>query len=103
MPTPPGNGPPAPARPLAGDRERFGALHARAPAGAYERAADAMLPARRPSSCAARCPRCGRSADAPAGTRMLWAQAASGDYPVFAGAALLETGFFPVAGRRASA
>ncbi|HVE69233.1 MAG TPA: bifunctional shikimate kinase/3-dehydroquinate synthase [Solirubrobacteraceae bacterium] len=84
-------------RPLARDRAAFEALHAqRAPA--YERAADAILPGG--DAVRAALPYLGALADAPAGTRMVWATSASGDYPVLAGPALLETGWFPVAGRR---
>jgi shikimate kinase / 3-dehydroquinate synthase len=86
-------------RPLARDREAFDALYAeREPV--YERAADAILPASGSGLVAGALPFLRALADAPAGTRLVWAHAASGDYPVFAGPALLETGFFPVEGRR---
>ncbi|MDX6698284.1 MAG: shikimate kinase / 3-dehydroquinate synthase [Solirubrobacteraceae bacterium] len=86
-------------RPLARDRAAFEALHAeRLPA--YERAANAILPASDPEIVRAALPFLAALADAPAGTRMVWAHSASGDYPVLAGPALLETGWFPVAGRR---
>jgi len=39
-------------------------------------------------------------ARAPSATRLLWARSASGDYPVYAAPALLESGFWPVEGRR---
>src|SRR5205085_4314718 len=39
--------------------------------------------------------------DAPPGTRLVWAHAQSGDYPVFVGRGLIASGFFfPPAGRR---
>jgi shikimate kinase/3-dehydroquinate synthase len=39
--------------------------------------------------------------EAPAGTRLVWASAASGDYPVFLGRGLIASGFFhPENGRR---
>ncbi|HKP91798.1 MAG TPA: 3-dehydroquinate synthase family protein, partial [Thermoleophilaceae bacterium] len=39
--------------------------------------------------------------EAPAGTRLVWASSASGDYPVVVGAGLIAGGFFPaVEGRR---
>ncbi len=39
--------------------------------------------------------------EAPAGTRLIWAAAESGDYPVYLGRGLIESGFFPpLAGRR---
>ncbi len=37
---------------------------------------------------------------APAGTKLLWASAASGSYPVHVGEGLLGSGFWPVPGRR---
>jgi shikimate kinase/3-dehydroquinate synthase len=86
-------------RPLARDRAEFDALHAeRVPA--YERAADAILPSSDAAVVRAALPFLAALADAPAGTRMVWARSASGDYPVLAGPALLETGWFPVGGRR---
>ena len=36
----------------------------------------------------------------PAGTKLLWAASASGEYPVFVGAGLLGTGTWPLPGRR---
>ena len=59
-----------------------------------------MLPGSDPELVRRALPALRALAEAPAGTRMLWAHAASGDYPVFAGPAMLETGFFPVEGRR---
>jgi shikimate kinase/3-dehydroquinate synthase len=87
-------------RPLARDRGRFDQLHAERQA-LYSSLADATLP---PADRAA--PR--RALDAllalraaPAGTRLVWAVADSGDYPVFFGRGLLQSGFFfPVGGRR---
>ena len=39
--------------------------------------------------------------DAPPGTRLIWAGTESGDYPVFLGRGLIESGFFaPLEGRR---
>jgi shikimate kinase/3-dehydroquinate synthase len=86
-------------RPLARDRERFTALHAeRAPL--YESLADAVLldTGRETARRAARS--LAGLAGAPAGTRLLWATAASGDYPVHVGEGLLASGFWPVGGRR---
>jgi 3-dehydroquinate synthetase/shikimate kinase len=86
-------------RPLARDRGAFGELYAqRAPV--YERTADAVLPDADPELVRRALPALRALPDAPAGTRLVWARAESGDYPVFAGPALLETGFFPVLGRR---
>ena len=87
-------------RPLARDRERFEALHAeRRPV--YEEVADATVldggrdAALRASHALA------ALGHAPTGTRLVWASAASGDYPVFCGPGLIQSGFFhPVDGRR---
>jgi shikimate kinase/3-dehydroquinate synthase len=87
------------ARPLARDRAAFGALLAeRRPV--YERLADAILPADAKAAVAA-LGALQALASAPPATHLLWAQSASGDYPVFAGPALLESGFWPpIGGRR---
>jgi shikimate kinase/3-dehydroquinate synthase len=39
-------------------------------------------------------------ADLPAGTKMLWAASPSGEYPVLVGRGLLESGWWPLEGRR---
>ena len=87
-------------RPLARDRGRFAQLH-RDRAAMYESVADALLP---PSDRDARrraLPARRALARAPRGTRLVWASAASGDYPVFLGRGLIEAGFFhPEDGRR---
>jgi shikimate kinase/3-dehydroquinate synthase len=86
-------------RPLARDHGRFAALHAeRAPL--YAALADAVLPdsGRDVVRRAARAlQRLGR---APAGTKLLWAITASGDYPVLVGEGVLGAEEWPVAGRR---
>jgi shikimate kinase / 3-dehydroquinate synthase len=82
-------------RPLARERSAFVELHARRRA-LYERLADAILPAHVPHV-ALQALR-GLQAlgvlraldDAPAGTRLLWANAASGEYPVLVGRGLLR-------------
>jgi shikimate kinase/3-dehydroquinate synthase len=75
-------------RPLARDREAFMALHAERRA-LYEELADAVLPSVA-AGMSARYPRALRAlAAAPAGTRLLWASAASGAYPVLVGRGLL--------------
>jgi shikimate kinase/3-dehydroquinate synthase len=81
-------------RPLARDRAAFEALYgARGPV--YEAAADAVLPATATGVVA-------RALDAlraiPNGHRLLWATAASGDYPVWIGP--LERAPWPATGRR---
>jgi 3-dehydroquinate synthase len=82
-------------RPLALDVEAFNALHDER-AGLYERLADAILPARLPAVAARAARALGALRElrelpgAPTGTRLLWAHAASGDYPVFVGRGLLR-------------
>ncbi|HWM11848.1 MAG TPA: bifunctional shikimate kinase/3-dehydroquinate synthase [Solirubrobacteraceae bacterium] len=86
-------------RPLARDRDRFVALFdERMPL--YESVADAVLldSSREEVRRAAGALR--GLADAPAGTKLLWAAAASGSYPVHVGEGLAGSGFWPVAGRR---
>jgi shikimate kinase/3-dehydroquinate synthase len=85
-------------RPLARDRNRFGELYA-ARISTYEECADAVVPARREVVPRA-LPALRSLAAAPAGTRLLWATSASGDYPVHVGQGLAASGFWPVAGRR---
>jgi shikimate kinase / 3-dehydroquinate synthase len=83
-------------RPLARDRDRFVALHAqRTPL--YESLADAVLldSSREEVRRAAPALR-----TVPPGVKLLWAAAASGSYPVHVGEGLLESGFWPVPGRR---
>jgi shikimate kinase / 3-dehydroquinate synthase len=82
-------------RPLARDRDRFDALHAeRAPV--YHGLADAILPAERRDEVRQALPAIRALAEAPAGTKLLWA----GDYPVFVGEGLLGSGMWPQPGRR---
>ncbi len=83
-------------RPLAGDRDAFRALYAER-RGLYEELADAFLPA--PTRAAGESPVGPRVllalralAAAPAGTRLVWASAASGEYPVLVGRGLLGVG-----------
>ncbi len=83
-------------RPLARDRERFGALHAeRLPL--YEEVADALVPA---AAVGRALPALVAWAASPPGTQLVWATSPSAEYPVFAGDGLLEAGFYPVEGRR---
>jgi shikimate kinase/3-dehydroquinate synthase len=90
-------------RPLARDRDRFEQLHAERRA-VYESVADALLPpngrdvARRalPALNALREAR----ADGIADIKLIWAETASGNYPVFFGRGLFTSGFmYPVDGR----
>ena len=76
-------------RPLASDRERFVSLYAER-RGLYERLADAIIP-ELPIVAGAGPLRALRALErAPAGTRLLWARADSGEYPVFVGRGLLS-------------
>jgi shikimate kinase/3-dehydroquinate synthase len=83
------------ARPLARERSSFVGLHTER-RSLYERLADAILPAHVPrvASHALRGLQALRALrrldDAPVGTRMLWASAASGEYPVLVGRGLLR-------------
>jgi shikimate kinase / 3-dehydroquinate synthase len=83
---------PAAERPLARERGEFFALHA-SRRGLYEGLADALLPATLPAAQAPRVLGALRAlAAAPRGTRLLWASAASGEYPVLVGRGLLDAG-----------
>jgi shikimate kinase/3-dehydroquinate synthase len=83
-------------RPLAREPDRFAALYAeRAPA--YDAAADAILPGLG-RGIAARAARALR--DRPDGLTLLWATAASGDYPVWVGAGAARRAPWPAPGRR---
>jgi shikimate kinase/3-dehydroquinate synthase len=83
-------------RPLARDRDRFAALH-RQREPLYQSVADAVLldSAREEVRRAVPALR-----SLPPGTKLLWASAASGSYPVHVGDGLLGSGFWPVPGRR---
>jgi shikimate kinase/3-dehydroquinate synthase len=71
-------------RPLARDRRRFDELLAqRSPL--YERLADAILPASRRETVRAALPSVKALRHAPAGTKLIWAEAASGSHPVLIG------------------
>ncbi len=80
-----------PERPLAGDSEAFGRLHAER-RGLYESLADAILegPSAASLSGVARALR--SLAAAPSGTRLLWAASDSGEYPVLIGRGLVSEG-----------
>jgi shikimate kinase / 3-dehydroquinate synthase len=75
-------------RPLARDREAFAALHS-ARRGLYEEVADAILPADVPGVAVRALSALRALGAAPAGTKLLWASAASGEYPVLVGRGLL--------------
>jgi shikimate kinase/3-dehydroquinate synthase len=86
-------------RPLARDHGRFAALHAeRAPL--YAGLADAVLPDSGRDVVRRAAPALQALGDAPEGTKLLWAVAASGDYPVLVGDGVLGAGWWPLPGRR---
>jgi shikimate kinase/3-dehydroquinate synthase len=76
-------------RPLAADREAFGELHADR-LDIYEALADAILPALTPRVGVRALSALSGLSRAPVGTRLLWASAASGEYPVLVGRGLLR-------------
>ncbi len=86
-------------RPLAGDPERFRALHA-AREPAYLAAANAIVPADRPGRVAEAREAIAALGAAPDGTTLLWAAGGTGGYPVYVGEGLLGSGLWPVSGRR---
>jgi shikimate kinase/3-dehydroquinate synthase len=89
-------------RPLARDPERFAQLH-RDRKTLYESTADAILPAvdRAVVGRALDALEALRAGGAPEGSKLVWAHAASGEYPVFAGRGLIPSGFrWPGDGRR---
>ncbi len=79
-------------RPLARDRSRFAALLAdRGPL--YDSIADAVLADSSRDVVRRAVPALRALAAAPAGTKLLWATAASGEYPVYVGEGLVGSGF----------
>ena len=76
-------------RPLARERDSFVALGERR-RPLYEQLADAFVPALAPGSMPRLLSSLRALALAPQGTRLLWAAAASGEYPALIGAGLLE-------------
>ncbi len=86
-------------RPLAGNvNEVDRLLGERLPR--YESLADAIVPAGDRGLIERAMPSLLALAELPAGTKMLWAASASGEYPVYAGPGLLGTGTWPLAGER---
>jgi shikimate kinase / 3-dehydroquinate synthase len=83
-------------RPLARDRVRFEELHAER-ARLYQQAADVVIPAGERAALQHALPSLASLDEAPAGTRLLWATSASGDYPVYVGRGLVGSGFWPPA------
>jgi len=80
-------------------REEFDALlERRRPI--YEELADAVLPAGDPRLVERALPAIQALAELPAGTKLLWAASESGEYPVLVGRGLLDSGWWPLEGRR---
>jgi len=65
----------------------------------YEELADAVVPMAGAGVVERALPAIQALAQMPAGTRLLWASSASGDYPVFVGRGLLDTDWWPLEGR----
>jgi shikimate kinase / 3-dehydroquinate synthase len=87
-------------RPLARDQARFAQLHGDR-AALYDSVADAILPAGDRNMPRRALVALEALRGAPLGTRLVWAPARSGDYPVFLGRGLLAAGFLhPRNGRR---
>ena len=87
-------------RPLARDQGRFAQLHGDRVA-LYDSVADAVLPPGERDAVRRALPALRALESAPAGTRLVWASSASGDYPVFLGRGLIGAGFlYPASGRR---
>jgi shikimate kinase / 3-dehydroquinate synthase len=66
----------------------------------YEELADAVVLAADRDVVSRALPAIQALAELPAGTKLLWAASASGEYPVFAGRGLLESGWWPLEGAR---
>jgi shikimate kinase/3-dehydroquinate synthase len=66
----------------------------------YDELADAILPPGDRGLVARAMPSLLALAELPAGTKMLWAASASGEYPVFAGPGVLGTKLWPLPGQR---
>jgi len=66
----------------------------------YEELADAVVPMADEGVVARALPAIEALAEMPAGTKLLWASSASGDYPIFVGKGLLEANWWPLEGRQ---
>jgi shikimate kinase / 3-dehydroquinate synthase len=87
-------------RPLAREPARFEQLQ-RDRSPLYDAVADAVLPPSDRDCLRRALPALLALGEAPAGTRLVWASAASAEYPVFLGRGLIASGFFfPPDGRR---
>jgi shikimate kinase / 3-dehydroquinate synthase len=86
-------------RPLATDAESIGTLLAtRLPL--YEELADAVVPMGDRRIVARALPAIRKLAELPAGTKMLWATAPGGEYPLLVGRGLLDMDWWPLESRR---
>jgi len=86
-------------RPLARDPARFAQLQGDR-ATLYESVSDVVMPPSDREALRRALPSLTALSGAPSGTRLVWAAAESGDYPVFLGRGLIESGFFPPLGGR---
>jgi len=86
-------------RPLARDPARFEQLR-RDRGVLYESVADAVIPPAERDALRRALPALAVLRSAPPDTRLVWASAASGDYPVFVGRGLVGARFFPRLGGR---
>jgi shikimate kinase / 3-dehydroquinate synthase len=66
----------------------------------YEKLADAIVPMADRAVVSRALPAIRALAELPAGTKLLWASSASGDYPILVGRGLLRSGWWPLEGRR---
>jgi 3-dehydroquinate synthetase/shikimate kinase len=66
----------------------------------YEELAEAIVPMSDIGAVGRALPAIQALAEMPEGTKLLWASSASGDYPILVGAGILETGWWPLQGRR---
>ncbi|MGN6257908.1 MAG: bifunctional shikimate kinase/3-dehydroquinate synthase [Solirubrobacterales bacterium] len=86
-------------RPLATSEEDVSRLLAeRLPL--YEQLADAVVPMSDEGVVARALPAIQTLAEMPEATKLLWASSQSGDYPILVGPEILETGWWPLQGRR---
>jgi shikimate kinase/3-dehydroquinate synthase len=86
-------------RPLASDAESVGTLLAtRLPL--YEQLADAVVPMGDRAMVRRALPMLRELHELPAGTKMLWASAPGGEYPVLVGRGLIDCGWWPLESRR---
>jgi shikimate kinase/3-dehydroquinate synthase len=66
----------------------------------YEELADAVVPMADKRVVARALPAIQALAEMPEGAKLLWASSASGDYPILVGREILESGWWPLEGRR---